>query len=331
MKHVFCVSVVLLLCVGHVQAEDVPFVELKGHTDAVNIAVFSSDGKKIVTGSDDRTARIWSAETGKELLKLSTVGRLATFSPDGAKVITTGSEKVRIWDTHSGRLLRKLERRRSLPDRLFRSIATVIPEFGNSAVFSSDGKKIVTGGHGIIIIWDAEAGRELLAMSDVDGVSGLAWTAEFSPSGEKIVSAGHGTRDKTARIWNAVSGREERRLVGHTEQVTSAVFSPVGKKIVTTSEDKTARIWDAESGKELQKLVGHSWHVNSASFSPDGKRIVTASSKIVRIFDVESGEELQKWEGHPRSIRSVAFSPDGKKVVTGGFPDGTARIWNLEP
>ena len=329
MKNVFCVAVVLLY-IGFVQAVEVPFIELKGHTGAINSAVFSSDGTTILTGSEDGTARIWDAKTGRELRKLNTVGSVAAFSPDGTRVITSRThENVQIWDAQSGRLIRKLQRRRSLPDRLFRSIATVIPEFGHSAVFSSDGKKIVTGGHGIIIIWDAESGRELLEMADVDGARGWAWTAEFSPNGEKVVTTGHGSRDTAARIWDAVLGKEERRLIGHTKEVQSATFSRDGKKIVTASDDQTARIWDTESGKELLKLE-HTRHVISATFSPDGKRIVTTGGNIC-IFDVESGKELQSMEGHTNSIRAAAFSPDGKRLVTGGFPDGTVRIWILAP
>jgi len=330
MKKYATITVLLAIgCIQYAQAAEVPFVELKGHTGAVNSAVFSADGKNIVTGSEDGTARIWDAASGKELLKLNIVGSVATFSPDGTKVITSRThENVQIWDARSGKQIRRLERRRSLPDRFFRSIATVIPEFGNSAVFSADGTKIVTGGHGVIIIWDAETGRELLAMSDADGARAWAWTANFSPNAEKVVTAGHGIRDKVARIWDTVLGKEERRLVGHTGAVNSAVFSADGKKIVTASEDNTARIWDAQSGQELQKLE-HARHVRSAAFSPDGKQIVTAGGNI-QIFDVESGQELQKLEGHTNSIRSATFSPDGKKIVTGGFPDGTVRIWTLE-
>ena len=332
MKYILHITFAAMLCVASLwgnagQSQETPqFIELNGHTGAVNSAVFSPDGTKIVTCSDDRTVRIWDAKSGKELLKWNTFGSVAALSPDGTKVITSKThEVVQIWDAQSGKQIRKLKKRRNVPDRLLRSVATVIPEFGNSAVFSSDGKKIVTGGHGIIIIWDAKSGKDILVMSDADGARAWPWTAAISPDGKKVVSAGHGIRDKTARIWDVALGTEERKLVGHAEEVQFATFSPDGKKIVTTSEDKTARIWDAGSGKELLKLE-HAKHVISAAFSPDGKKIVTAGGDI-RIFDAESGKEIQKWEGR---TRTATFSPDGKKLVTEGFPDGTARIWILE-
>jgi WD40 repeat protein len=72
-------------------------------------------------------------------------------------------------------------------------------------------------------------------------------SAAFSPDGKKIITA---SWDKTARIWDATTGKELQALEGHTSSVFSAAFSPDGKKIVTASGDKTARIWDATTGKD---------------------------------------------------------------------------------
>ena len=95
--------------------------------------------------------------------------------------------------------------------------------------------------------------------------------------------------DKTARIWDAATGKPiGEPLKGHEDAVRSAAFSPDGKRIVTASSDKTARVWDAESGKPIgEPLKGHEDEVRSAAFSPDGKRIVTASDdKTARVWEV---------------------------------------------
>ena len=125
-------------------------------------------------------------------------------------------------------------------------------------------------------------------------------SAAFSPDGARIVTA---SRDKTARIWDAATGKQIAVLRGHENPVLSAAFSPDGARIVTASGDKTARIWDAATGKQIAVLRGHEDTVNSAAFSPDGTRIVTASDdKTARIWDAASGKEITVLRGHEDEV-----------------------------
>jgi hypothetical protein len=133
--------------------------------------------------------------------------------------------------------------------------------------------------------------------------------------------------DKTARIWDAESGKEVAVLKGHPLPVHIAAFSGDGKRVVTASWD--ARIWDAESGKGIAVLKGHDRSMSSAAFSGDGKRVVTASrDNIARIWDTESGKEIAVLKGHDGSVPTAAFSGDATRVVTAS-DDNTARIWDV--
>ncbi|MEH1839323.1 MAG: ribosome assembly protein 4, partial [Nostoc sp.] len=110
--------------------------------------------------------------------------------------------------------------------------------------------------------------------------------------------------------------------------VTSASFSPDGKRILTASLDNTARVWDI-SGKLIAELKGHTQAVTSASFSPDGKRILTASlDNTARVWDI-SGKQIAELKGHTGPVYSASFSPDGKRILTASW-DNTAQVWRAD-
>ena len=122
--------------------------------------------------------------------------------------------------------------------------------------------------------------------------------------------------------------REVAEFHDQLEKVNSVVFSPDGKRFLTTSDYNVVLIWNSAGGKFIS-LMGHSGPVTSGSFSPDGNLVVTGSQdKTARVWDASSGKELFALTGHGAQVNSVGFSNDGKRVVTASG-DGTARIWDL--
>jgi WD40 repeat protein len=159
----------------------------------------------------------------------------------------------------------------------------------------------------------------------LSGHSDFLRSAVYSPDGMRIVTA---SLDKTARIWDARTGKQLAVLSGHGDRVNSAAYSPDGTHIITASSDKTARIWDARTGAQLTELSGHGDRVISAAYSPDGTRIVSASyGRTARVMDARTGAILCALSGHGATLTSAAYSPDGSKIVTASF-DHSARIWD---
>ncbi|MCB0213352.1 MAG: protein kinase, partial [Anaerolineae bacterium] len=157
--------------------------------------------------------------------------------------------------------------------------------------------------------------------------SGSVDSVAFSPDGMQIVSGGY---DQTVRVWDANTGKEVHRLMGHMGRITSVGFSPDGTRIVSSSGDGTVRIWDALTGEEVRRLNEHIGVVWSVSFSPDGAQIVSGSEdNSVRIWDVQTGKEIQQLSGHTDNVFSVSFSPDGAQIVSGS-QDNSVRIWDVQ-
>jgi len=289
------------------------FAVLRGHSDQVLSAAFSPDGRRIVTASRDRTARIWNASTGREIAILrGHEGHIesAKFSPDGTHVVTASDDgTARIWDTGTGHEIVTL---RGHDDSVV------------GAAFSPDGTRIVTASWDKTArIWNAITGHEIAILR---GHEAQVESAAFSPDGGHVVTA---SDDRTARIWDAKTGRELVALRGHESVVEGASFSPDGKRVATASDDKTARVWDAATARELYELRGHDNDVVSIEFSHSGTRIVTGSrDKTARIWDAATAREIAVLRGHDDLVNGAAFSPDGRFVVTAS-DDKTARVWDM--
>ncbi|MBI5707359.1 MAG: caspase family protein, partial [Armatimonadetes bacterium] len=235
-----------------------------GHAFSVSSAVYSADGRRILTSAWDHTARVWDAGTGRELMKLeghSWGVPSAVYSADGRRILTSSWDKTaRVWDAGTGRELMKLEGH---------------SDDVNSAVYSADGRRILTSSRDKTArVWDAGTGRELMKL---EGHSGRVFSAVYSADGRRILTS---SWDHTARVWDAGTGRELMMLEGHSHFVSSAVYSADGRRILTSSWDQTSRIWDSVTGKQLCSLISFTdgtWAV----VDPDGR------------YDASNGGDIQ--------------------------------------
>jgi len=303
-------------------------VVLRGHGGAVRRVVFSPDGQRVVTASEDATARVWSPE-GKLLATLAGHEQevlSVAFSPDAQRVVTASLDgTARVWNLE-GKLLATLEGHTSRV---------------NTAVFSPDGRRVVTASYDKTArVWTPEGKLR----ATLEGHSGPVQMAAFSPDGQRVVTASF---DKTARVWSTFG--QLLATLTHGYWVSMAAFSPDGQQVVTASNDYTAQIWSAD-GERQAVLAGHGTGainslgvagVLSAVFSPDGKRVVTASQDgTARVWEVSSGRVAQVWgssnwrmfaelSGHAGFVSSAAFTPDGERVVTVS-QDGMARVWDVK-
>ena len=284
----------------------------QGHAGPVEDADFSADGKLVVTGSDDNTARIWDTRTGAQRALLQ--GHTGTLwsvglSPDGTRVVTGSNDgTARIWNAATGGQIAVLQGHED---------AVTI------AAFSADGRRIVTASDdGTARVWDGQTGAPIVVLK---GHGGAVLAAAFSPDSTLVATA---STDRTARLWRADTGVQLRALNGHADFVNSTAFSRDGRSLVTASWDGTARIWDVATGETTPLRGKHAARVWYAEFSPDGKRIVTASEdRTSGLWAADSGELIALLKGHEGWVTGAMFSPDGGLIVTAS-DDKTARLWD---
>ncbi len=295
------------------------------HQNDVMSVEFSADAHRLVSGSSDRTARVWDAHTGMALSPpLVHTGEVvcAGFSPDGQRVVSASLDHTaRVWDARTGSPV-------TAPLAHAREVV--------HAAFSPDGRRVVTASMDKTArVWDAATGQPVtppLVHEDV------VFPAAFSPDGRFVVTA---SQDKTGRVWDAETGRPVTPPLRHAGKVWWAAFSPNGKYVATASEDKTARIWDAQTGAPVGPPIEHIQEVTYLAFSPDDQRIVTATGESVftgfldykdvpgeaRVWEGATGKALSLPMRHRLGLFYAAFSPDGRRVATASR-DKTARVWD---
>jgi small GTP-binding protein len=327
-----------------------------GHAGAIYCVTFSPDGKSALSGSADKTVRLWDVETGGCLRVLeghsdSVLG--VAWGPDGHRAVSASADKtVRIWDLETGSGTRVLEGhsanvlcvawspdgRHALSGARDRTVRLWDVETGDcvrvleghsarvlSVAWSPDSRRAVTGsGDGTVRLWDVESGAcSRVLEGHSDRVESVAW----SPDGRCVLS---GADDHTLRLWDVKTGGCLRVLEGHSDSVRSVAWSPDGRHAVSGADDDSLRLWYLETGTWFRVLAGHSDSVLSVAWNRDGNRALSgAKDNTLRLWDLSRGNCLRVFEGHSASVLCVAWNPDGRRAVSGAR-DNVVQLWDVE-
>src|SRR5207302_8085892 len=122
---------------------------------------------------------------------------------------------------------------------------------------------------------------------------------------------------------------ELRQMAGHTREVCSVAFAPMGKAL-SAGYDREMLLWDLDTGKKVRVFTGHTDNGYGVAYSDQAKLAATCGFDLtIRLWDLETGKEVRKLTGHTQVMTSVRFSPDGKRLLSASY-DSTVRIWAVE-
>ncbi|HEX3475966.1 MAG TPA: serine/threonine-protein kinase [Kofleriaceae bacterium] len=265
-------------------------------------AVFSADGKRVLT-ADDQGARMWDAASGQLLLTVNHRGgavRQAVFSSDGSRIVTAGSG-VMIWDAATGEPVREL----SAGEKPWRYLRLAV---SSGLVAAID----VAGG--TVHVWDAETGTLRAELkTDAPEMSLVA----FSADGRWIATSG---RDEV-RVFDTSTWKQAATIRG--PRVRSFSFDPTGPRLAVGTYDGIASTWEIPSGARLRWLRnGGGGSVDAIAFSLDGVLVATASRDgMEQVWEAASGILRTEFNPHHDSVYAIEFSRNRESIVSVGRDD----------
>eukprot|EP01102_Stenamoeba_stenopodia_P007528 TRINITY_DN2107_c1_g1_i1.p1 TRINITY_DN2107_c1_g1~~TRINITY_DN2107_c1_g1_i1.p1 ORF type:complete len:470 (-),score=90.55 TRINITY_DN2107_c1_g1_i1:182-1591(-) len=281
----------------------------KGHTGGVLCT--RSDDTRLISGSCDRTLKIWNIATTECLSTLSDHTDWVSCleyddTGESAKVISGSYDHtVRIWDIEKGHKLRVLK-----------------GHTGSISCLGIKDKMLVSGSHDSKLIqWDSRSKKQVCSFV---GHNEPIMCLCFDEHGHYLVS---GSRDTTARVWDLRTGKPIHLLAGHNDWVQSIqTIYPSGKDqlVVSASADCTAKIWDIGKGQCVQTLEGHTGPINQVY--PNNTQIFTASKdNTCRVWDRKTGKCKRVLIDHKEEVTfCLPFLQN--TIVTGSY-DATLKIW----
>jgi WD40 repeat protein len=283
----------------------------------VEDAVWSRDGNRILSASTDdggdgggdldNSGWVWDAQTGKDLVRLvghTSEVNMARWSPDERLILTASHDGgVRVWDANTGLLLTTLNDNTSVfqPDR---------------AIWSPRGDRILAYEGNHIWIWDT-ATQQKQILFDIE--QGDLFTVEWRPGNDGQILA--------SDVWNRayVVDSDQGKPLFTLEDISTAVWSQDGSRILTAGPDQSAVVWNADTGQEIMRLQ-HSAEVREATWANDERRILTTDADgVARVWDMNSaGYEINPL--HVESSPAVTWSKNGGEIYLSA--NDSVGVWN---
>ena len=283
------------------------------HTAPVRFAGFSPNGSYVVTASEDKTAVLWDAETGKRVHTLLHDAPVmdTAFAPDGRTVATASGKQAILWLTATGK-----------PS----GVVIQLPAKVTVLEFSRDADRLLVADEGgSFQVWNpvtAEPAGPIMRWLPPDDYQDRLYKNRpvLSPDGKRILVPNHKIQ--------AVESETGRLLWEMTKPVGGYLEWSADNRLAIVGQAMKFSICDAETGQSVASFMNPRQSAYAA-LAPDGQTLACGiTGGGIVLWDTTNGKPRSAMLQCASYLRRVRISADGKYLVAAS-EDGTARVWDL--
>ncbi|MCG8406939.1 MAG: protein kinase [Phycisphaerales bacterium] len=287
-------------------------VNFSGHSQVVCSLASTPDRKILISGSMDRTVRLWSLESGKPIstLKGHNGGVLSCAVNDKAATIVTGGDdgQIKIWDP-----------------RVVGPSTSLSGHYGTISAlkFSPDGSKLASAGADqTIIIWDATSTAMLQSLNSNAGIYSLAWGPD-----SRVLAVGDGRG--VVRVWDTETADVLFACPGKRNTIRSVTFRPTHRnQLALADRDGRIEVWDLETETILFGITDKSGDLRALAYSVDGATLASARGRSVFFHDARTGELVGEPWLLARKVTTLTYGNHGRRLFV-ACEDKTIKTWDV--
>ncbi|KAI0025007.1 WD40-repeat-containing domain protein [Xylariomycetidae sp. FL0641] len=281
-------------------------VYLNGHLDSIYCLQF--DENKIITGSRDKTIRVWDMRS----LECRLVIGPPEVVNDTSILFDATSKPVHYASMPTGEHMSP-----SVP------VTVSFPTHHKASILclQYDDDMLVTGSSdSSCIVYNVRSGYR--------PVRRLQWhnaaVLDLAFDSKHIVTC---SKDVSICVWDRETGSLIKQLKGHAGPVNSVQLR--GNTIVSCSGDFRVKMWNIDSGKTVREFAGHTKGLACSQFSEDGRYIASAGSdKVIRIWDANTGECIREMQAHESLVRSLHIDSASGRLTSGSY-DTDIKVFDM--
>ena len=290
-------------------------------------SLFHPTAKWLASGSDDGRVMLWDIDRdpNSDVFVHNGMAPAVAISPDGSKVVSSGTGFTTLWDASSRTKL--LEQPRS----------------AYGVAYAPDGKSIaLTSGKNKITIWGSDSWEQRL--DELEGAPTFAHCLTYSPDGQLLAAGNWLNQGGQVVVWDLEAKRRasEGSPISYNGPMNivddpddsfdsffgGLAFSPDGKYLAIPRASGTISLWEVAAQRLIPGRIQWDSTIQCVAFSPDSSTLASARKDTIVLWDVETGERKSIFKANQARVQWLAFSPDGTTLASSGS-DGAIKLWSL--